>query len=148
MSQANAAGASSAYRKPLPKIDVWNKPFWDATQEEIFLAQKDAEGNVWFPPSPVSPFTRSDQWKWVRLSGHGRVASWVVFHQKYFSGFAEDIPYNVALVELKEGPRIITNLVGLANEDIQIGMDVELVFRDATEHFKLPVFQPVVKGPA
>lgn len=133
-----------AYRKPLPVVDVWNKPFWDACKQHRFTAQRDCgTGHVWFPPAPVSPATHSTDWEWVDLSGRGTVWSWVVFHQKYYSGFADELPYNVAIVQLDEGPRIMTNLVGLSNDSIRIGMRVGVTFRDVDDRFSIPVFEPV-----
>ena len=68
--------------------------------------------------------------------------SWVVFHQAYFSSFKDDVPYNVAEVELEEGPRLLTNLVGIENADITMGMPVEIVFDDITEEVTLARFRP------
>lgn len=136
----------ATYRKPMPRIDVWNKPFWDATREKQFFAQQDEVGNIWFPPGPISPFNQSDRWKWVALSGRGKVISWVVFHQKYFAGFSDEVPYNVALVQLAEGPVIFTNLCDISNEKIVIGMQVKVEFREMDGTMKLPVFRPVDQG--
>jgi uncharacterized OB-fold protein len=133
---------ATPYRKPMPVIDVWNKPFWDATRKGVFMAQRDAQGHVWFPPSPVSPFTHSDRWEWVALSGSGTVVSWVVFHQKYFAGFADVLPYNVAMVRLDEGPLIYTNLVDLEGTPITSGLRVTVQFREMDGRFQLPVFAP------
>ena len=66
-----------------------------------------------------------------------------MFHQAYFSSVKDEIPYNVAEVELEEGPRLLTNLVGIDNADIQIGMSVEIVFDDVTEEVTLAKFRPL-----
>jgi hypothetical protein len=81
--------------------------------------------------------------EWVRVSGRGRVYTWVVIHQRYHPGFAGELPYNVAIVELEEGPRLITNIVGCKNEDLRIGMEVEVIFDDATDEITLPKFKSV-----
>ena len=80
-----------------------------------------------------------------KLSGRGKVNSWVVFHQAYFSSFKDDIPYNVAEVELEEGPRLLTNLVEVDDADIQIGMPVEIIFDDITDEVTLAKFKPAKK---
>ena len=67
-----------------------------------------------------------------------------MFHQAYFRGFESELPYNVAEVELDEGPRLLTNLVGIANADIRAGMPVEIVFERATEEITLAKFRPRV----
>ena len=69
--------------------------------------------------------------------------SCVVFHQRYYEGFKDDIPYNVVQVELEEGPRIISSLVGVQNEEITMGMRVEVIFEDITKEITLPKFQPL-----
>ena len=137
----------TAYRKPLPTIDVWNKPFWDACREHRFIAQKDnRSGHVWFPPGPVCPTNRSSDWRWVDLSGRGTVWSWVVFHQKYYDGFESEMPYNVATVELDEGPRIMTNIVNTTNDKLRVGMRVGVTFRDVDDRIAIPLFQPIAEG--
>jgi hypothetical protein len=73
----------------------------------------------------------------------------VVFWQAYYPGYAADLPYNTAIVELEEGPRLHTNITGCDNEDIFIGMPVEVHFEALDEEIVLPKFRPVagaVKG--
>jgi uncharacterized OB-fold protein len=74
------------------------------------------------------------------------VNSWVVFHQAYFSSFTDDVPYNVAEVELEEGPRLLTNLVAVDNDDITMDMPVEIVFDDVTDEVTLAKFRPIRRG--
>ncbi|MFV0643900.1 MAG: Zn-ribbon domain-containing OB-fold protein [Sphingomonadaceae bacterium] len=131
------------YQKPLPDTSRCNAPFFDACKENRLVAQKcDATGRFFFPPAPVSPYTRSKGWSWADLSGKGRVASFVVMHQKYFSGFADEVPYPVAEVELEEGIRLLTNIVELDAANIEIGMPVEVVFHKVTDDVTLPLFKP------
>jgi hypothetical protein len=87
----------------------------------------------------------SHNFAWQTLSGRGKVNSWVVFHQAYFSSFKDEIPYNVAEVELEEGPRLLTNLVAIDNDDITIDMPVEIIFDDVTEEVTLAKFRPARK---
>ena len=63
-------------------------------------------------------------------------------HQRYSRAFEEDLPYNVTIVELEEGPRLLTNLVGIDNDDIRPGLSVEVVWDDVTEEITLPKFRP------
>jgi uncharacterized OB-fold protein len=70
------------------------------------------------------------------------VNSWVIFHQSYFRGYDSDIPYNVAEVELDEGPRVLTNLIGVKNDEIRVGMPVEIVYDDVTNEITLAKFRP------
>ena len=68
--------------------------------------------------------------------------SWVVFHQKYYAGFADELPYSVALVRLDEGPLLMSNLVGVPNDALRIGQRVRVTFRDVDERISIPVFEP------
>ena len=77
------------------------------------------------------------------MSGRGKLYTWTVIHQRYHPGFAEEIPYNVSIVELEEGPRLTTNIIGCTNDDLRVGMEVEVVFDDVTEEITLPKFKPV-----
>jgi hypothetical protein len=65
-----------------------------------------------------------------------------MIYQRYHPAFADELPYNVAIVELEEGPRLITNIVGCSSEDLRVGMEVEVVFEDVTEEITLPKFKP------
>ena len=81
--------------------------------------------------------------EWVAVSGRGTVTTWVVFHRKYFEAFAADLPYHVVRVQLDEGPRLTANLVGVRNDEIRVGMAVEVVFDDVTPEITLPRFRRV-----
>jgi len=70
------------------------------------------------------------------------VFSWIVVHQSQHPAFNAETPYNVAIVELEEGPRLHTNIVDCANEAIYIGMPVEVVFEKANDEIALPKFRP------
>lgn len=132
------------YTKPLPAIDNWNRPFWEgARANKLTMQACEPCGHVFFPPGPVCPKCLSDKLKWRELSGRGKVKSWVVFHQLYYKGFADELPYNVTLVELEEGPHLMTNIVGIANEDIRSEMPVEVVFERATDEITIPKFKAV-----
>ena len=90
----------------------------------------------------MCPFCWSRDYEWARVSGRGKVNSWVVFHQLYYEGFKGETPYSVVQVELEEGPRLMSNLVGVKSEEIHMGMAVEVVFDDVTEEVTLPKFRP------
>jgi uncharacterized protein len=131
------------YLKPLPTITPLNQPYWDALRRhELRMQHCDPCGKFWYPPSPLCPGCWSRAFTWAPLSGRGRVSSWVVFHQSYFKGFDGETPYNVAEVELEEGPRLTTNLVGIGNDAIRAGMAVEIVYDDVAGELTLAKFRP------
>jgi uncharacterized OB-fold protein len=132
------------YTKPMPAISSLNQPYWEGLKQHRFVMPKCNDcGKTWYPPTPFCPECWSRSFSWQQLSGRGRVNSWVVFYQAYFSSFKDDIPYNVAEVELEEGPRLLTNLVEVDNADIRIGMPVEIHFDDITDEVTLAKFKPL-----
>ena len=79
----------------------------------------------------------------MRASGRGTVYSFTVTNQNQAPGFRDEVPYVLAIVELAEGPRIMTNIVGCAPADVRIGAAVEVVFDDVTPEVTLAKFRPV-----
>jgi uncharacterized OB-fold protein len=63
-------------------------------------------------------------------------------HRAYHPGFKADLPYNVAIIELEEGPRLVSNVVGCDLQEITLGLPVDVVFDDVTEGVTLPKFRP------
>ncbi len=134
---------SDEYQKPLPYISELSRPYWNAAKRHELALQRCQEcGHHRYPAGDTCPRCLSDRLAWVKASGRGTVYSWVVFHQVYHPAFADDAPYAVAVVELEEGARLVSNLVNCKAEDIEIGMPVEVVFDDVTEEITLPKFQP------
>jgi len=129
--------------KPLPRITQDNRPFWEACRRhELRLPHCTACERAFWPPSPLCPHCFEPAVEWRRVSGRGTVSSFVVVHQKWFPAFAADIPYNAVQVELEEGPRLTSSLVGIANDEIAVGLAVEVVFDDLSEEITLPRFRP------
>jgi uncharacterized protein len=85
--------------------------------------------HAWLPPRPECPHCLHDESDWEQAQGHGIVVSWVVYRRAYHPSVSDRVPYNVALVQLDEGPRLLSNIVGLAApEDVTDGMAVSAVF--------------------
>ena len=134
---------SEKYEKLLPRIDEMSRPYWEGAKRHELLLQKCQEcGHYRYPPGETCPSCLSDKLEWVKVSGRGSVYTWTVFHRAYHPAYKDDIPYAVVVVELEEGPRMITNLVNCRIEDIKMGMPVEVVFDDVTEEVSLPKFRP------
>jgi uncharacterized OB-fold protein len=133
----------SDYRKPLPEITDETRPFWDGLRkEQLLLQQCDRCAHIRYPISHVCPECLVAGHRWVPLSGQGEVFSYIVFHQVYDKAFADDVPYNVALIQLDEGPRMFSNVVGVPNDEVAVGTRVRMVFDPVTEEVTLPRFTP------
>ena len=133
-----------AIEKPLPLANEDTQPYWEACRRGELRLQKCADcGHVRFPPSVLCPRCLSESSSWEKMSGRGRVYSWIVVHRPQHPAFFEDVPYNVVIVELDEGPRLHSRIVGCANEEIAIGMPVEVVFEKKNDDVTMPYFKPV-----
>lgn len=135
--------AEGDYAKPRPVIGELNRRFWEAlAQHQLEVQRCEACAALRFPIGPVCPRCLSDRYHWQQLSGRGIVLSWVVFRRAYDPAFEADIPYNVALVELEEGVRMFSNVVGAGLDEIEVGMEVEVVFDDVAPDLTLSRFKP------
>ena len=133
--------------KPKPRVTPDNRPFWDGCREHVLkLPWCPGCRRAFLPPSPVCPHCFGEHLEWRLASGRGVVSTFVVVRQPWFPAFAGDVPYNVAQVELEEGPRLTSNLVGISNEDVAVGLEVEAVFEDLDEETTLPRFRPRTTG--
>ena len=136
------------YPKPLPRIDAESKGFWEACQRhELYLQRCRACAALRYYPRALCPSCLSDEIEWVLSSGRGSVYTYSVTHQNQAPGFRDEVPYVIAYVQLDEGVRLLTNLMGCAPDDVRIGMPVEVVFDDVTPTVTLPKFKPVPPKP-
>ena len=129
---------------PLPVRDPLTTPFWDGCQRHELLIQRcSACGSTRHPPGPLCLQCRSDQYEWIASKGRGTVYSWIVVrHPIPAEVYADKVPYVVALIDLAEGVRVVSNIVGCEPEAVTAGMPVELFFRQAAENVTLPQFRP------
>jgi uncharacterized OB-fold protein len=129
--------------KPVPRPAPESKPFWAAAARHRLEVQYcSACSKPWFPPSLYCPHCLSAEHAWREVSGRGSVFSFVIFDRVYHPAFAGDVPYAVALVELEEGPRMITNILGIPPEDVRCDMPVEVVFKTVSDELSIPCFRP------
>lgn len=134
---------TTTYNKPLPLVDGDTKEFWDACKRRELVIQKcQGCGQFRFPPEGVCPHCLSDRFQWQRVSGKGQVYTFSIIRRPPRPEFGESVPYVVGVVELAEGPRMISNVVGCPPEEVKIGMPVVVTFEDATEQITLPKFRP------
>ncbi|MFE7327919.1 bifunctional MaoC family dehydratase N-terminal/OB-fold nucleic acid binding domain-containing protein [Streptomyces sp. NPDC057565] len=135
------APAPAPALRPRPAVNRDNAFFFEGAQQHRLLIQRCAACSVLrHPPGPCCPECGSLEWDTVEAAGHGHVYSFVVNHHPRHPAF--DSPYLVAVVELAEGTRLITNLTGVAPDEVTIGMPVVLEWLDADPDPTLPVFRP------
>ena len=129
--------------KPLPQVGPDMQPFFDAAHRYELVVQQCARCQALrFPARAICSRCLSRDAAWARMSGRGTVFSFAVMHQAIHPGFAAEVPYAVVVIELEEGVRLLSNLVGCPARDIRIGMPVEVVFDDLTPEVTLPKFRP------
>jgi uncharacterized OB-fold protein len=126
---------------PLPTVTPMTEPYWTGLAAGELRHQRcGACGNAWLPAREECPGCLSDDWEWQAASGRGRIISWVVYRQAFHPAFADRLPYNVAVVELDEGPRLITNILG-AEDDLAIERPVVLEIEQESG-VSVPRFRP------
>ena len=136
---------SQAATKPIPVPDAISAPFFDGAREGKLMLQHCAECNAWsFPVRERCPHCFAAKLEWRPASGRGSLYTFTIMHQVMNPGFASAVPYNVAQVDLEEGVRMISNVVGIGNADLRPGMKLEVVFEDVGENVSIPKFRPAV----
>jgi uncharacterized OB-fold protein len=137
----------SSYAKPLPLINEETKPYWDYCRRHELRMQKCHQcGYIRFPISVICPKCHAMEAEWVKLSGQGKIYSFTIYRVAYHPAFRDDIPYVVAIIQLDEGPRMESNIIGCKVEEVKMEMPVVVAFDDVTEEVTLPKFRPAGAG--
>ncbi len=129
-------------KRPLPKPTPETQHFWDGAKAGDLLLQSCNDcSKTYFPPRPFCPKCGSRSVKTVKASGRAKLHSFVIHHRPA-PGF--DPPYAIAVVELAEGPRMMTNIVGCPQtpEALQVDMNLEVTFEKQSDTISLPFFKP------
>ena len=136
---------SERAQKPLPQPSAESAPYWEATKKHRLVLQHCRDcGQFWFPPSARCRHCFSGDFFWDEVSGKGRIFSFVVYYRLYHPGFDGELPYVVAIVELEEGPRLLTNVVGTDWQNIRCDSPVRVIFEDDPRGAAIPKFEPAV----
>jgi hypothetical protein len=126
--------------RPVPLPDDASAPFWEAAARHELVVQQCARCSaLTHPPRSMCPACGSFERTFSNVSGKGRVWSWVVAHPPVLPAFQDRAPYNVVVVDLDEGVRMIGNLQGEPRE----GLPVEVTFEDVEEGVALPQWKPI-----
>ena len=132
-------------QRPAPIVTEDSAAFWDAADEGRLVAQRCADcGRLRHPPRPMCPACGSLDVEVVDLSGRGAVYSYAVLHHPQHPAF--EYPVLGALIDLDEGIRIVSNVVGVEPDELLIGLPVQVEFVTTDGDHQVPVFRPVDSG--
>jgi hypothetical protein len=129
----------------LPEPTPETQHFWDGTKAGILLLQRcDSCDDTYFPPQPFCAKCASRDVSLVEAGGRAKLMSYVISHRRT-PGF--EPPFSIAIVELEEGPRMLTNIIGCAQtpEALVLDMALEVVFEAVSDDITLPLFRPMVR---
>jgi len=117
-------------RFDVPDIDAFTRPYWEAAADgHLLLRRCDACGRAHHYPREFCPHCWSEAVTWERASGHATLYTWSVVHRNDLPPFGARTPYVAAVVDLEEGPRMMTEVVDCAEGDLLVGMALEAAFR-------------------
>lgn len=122
-----SATQSATQEFPAPDTTGIGAHYWNALAEGRLDYQCcKACSNAWLPARTECPKCLSPEWTWKTASGKATLISWVIYHHAYHPWFAKKLPYNVSVVQLAEGPRLISNVMETGTR-LRIDMPLELV---------------------
>ena len=130
----------STYTRPLPQADEESREFYEGARRDELMLMRCRNCRAWRLPSrPRCPDCWSTDTAWERASGRGTLYSFGIMHQK-FPGFSEEVPYTYAIVELEEGPRIVSNVVDVVDTELRVDMPLVAYFDDVSDDTTLVRF--------
>jgi uncharacterized protein len=141
---------TAAPGKPVPIPDAASAPFFDgALQGRLMVLRCRVCGTFQSPIAGIGAALRprcvacfSGALEWAPSSGRATLYSFVIMHQLYEPAFAQDLPYNIAVVETEEGVRLTSQVIDCANDALQVGMPLEVTFERMTDAVAVPKFRP------
>jgi uncharacterized protein len=127
--------------RPAPVVTYDNRGFWEAARERRLVTQRCTScGRLSHPPRPMCPQCHSLDQEFIDVAGTGTIYSYTILHHPQNPAF--DYPVLAVLVDLDEGPRILSNLVNCPADRIRIGMPVRVTFEPTADDMAVPVFEP------
>ena len=142
-------GLAETLSKPVPVPDEASRPFFDGARRGVLLLRRCCACGTFMSPTgglgtPLRPRCIgcfSADLEWAPAGGRGTLYSFALMHQVYDPAFADEVPYNIAVVELDEGVRMTANVVGCANDELRIGMPLVVTFEQVSEEVAIPKFR-------
>jgi uncharacterized OB-fold protein len=128
--------------RPRPETAAW----WESCREHKLMIQRCSKCRAFqFYPRIICSSCTSGQIEWVQSTGQGKVVTFTICRVPVAAAYAAELPYVVALIQLQEGPTMMSNIVNCDPDSVFSGMGVEVVFETWTEEITMPQFQPFVE---
>ena len=125
--------------KPLPVMNEESRPFWEGCKARRLMVQHCGDCGAWVHyPRALCPACHGDALAWEEASGRGTIYSYTVCHRAAGPAFVGDTPYVVALIDLEEGARMLSNIITADPALVRIGQPVRGVFEDVSAEIALP----------
>ena len=135
--------ATAGPRFDLPAPDEFTQTWWEGTKEgKLKIRRCSACRRAHFYPRPFCPHCWSEEVTWEDASGRATLYTYSIIYQNDLPPFPQRVPYVAAVVDLEEGPRMMTNVVDCDLDRVAVGMPLEVTFREETEDVTVPVFRP------
>ena len=131
--------------RPLPEpMTPETRPYWEGLRKRRLMLPTCGRCGPFFYPRPYCPRCHRPVTRWIKASGRGRLHAFEIAHQAFDPAFKVKPPYVLAMIELDEGPRLMSNLIGIAPDPrlIRCDMPVEVVFRRLDRGVVIPLFKP------
>lgn len=134
------------FEKPLPKPTKWSQPFWEGTRQgKLLLRRCKSCGFIDHPPYLYCTNCSAEEGEWIEASGKATLYAYAINTYGVPLPFMEDLPYVTGLIDLPEGPRMISNVIECDHSELKNGMDLEVVFVKASDEIVLPKWRPARK---
>ena len=132
--------------RPLPQpMTPEAKPYWDGLKDgKLMLPKCQTCGQTFFYPRVLCPHCQSRAITWVQASGKGKLHAFGIAHQSFNRAYKVPPPFVLAMIQLEEGPRMVSNLINVEPDPkvVRCDMPVEVVFTKLTDDVTVPLFQP------
>jgi uncharacterized OB-fold protein len=131
----------STVRFDLPTPEGDTIEFWEGTKQELLLIKRCLDCTAFsYYPRPFCPKCWSERVEWCRASGEATLYTWSVVYSNDQPPFHDRVPYVAAVVDLAEGPRMMTNVVDCPFDELAVGMPLRVTFQSISDEYTIPVF--------
>ncbi len=128
------------FPRPTPETEV----YWQGCRKHELLLQRCTQCNEFqFYPRIICTKCTSENLEWVKATGRGRVLTFTIVRRAVSEAYAADVPYVIALIQLDEGPKMMSNVVQCDPETLVVGSPVQVVFEDWSDEISVPQFRPI-----